>query len=185
MFGRALRGFDTLLPPPVALVLASVGATVSAIVVASTLIANGPLIAAWTVVPLFLGIFPIHVRSVRLLLPDRDLKKRLLAAPRLLLVGAGLAGAITFPLVMHGVFTLGGQPERHANRYYVDNHGDSRRVSRSEYRYSERLEERIFAGAALVFYLVGVLVNAGESKLNASAGTPGRPSTSPGPASAR
>jgi hypothetical protein len=184
MVKRILRGLDRLLPPPTALVVASVGAAISGFVVVSTLASSGPIVPTWTVVVLFFGLFPIHFRSVRLLLPDRDLKKRLLVAPRLLLAVAAIAGAVTFAFVVHGILTIHGQPERHNGGYFVDDHGDLRRVSRGRYRYTQRLEQRIFGGGALLFYLVSVLINAGELRLTASAGSRDRSSTWPGRASA-
>jgi hypothetical protein len=159
-----LRVFDAVLPPSAALALAVVGAAASAVVVAATLPGGGPFVPTWVIWPLFLGIFPVHARTVRTALPDRDgFKLHLLAAPKPLLATAAVLAACTIPLVAHALLTLRGNPERHGSGYYLRNHAEVTRVSRSEYRYAERLLERNFAGIALVFYLAGILVHAGRT----------------------
>ena len=161
---RLLRLFDAVFPSPVALAVALAGTTAAAVVVATTLPSDGPFLPDWVIWPIFLGLFPVHARTVRAVLPKRrDLRAYFLSAPRPLLVAATVAAACTFALVMHAVATARGNPERHRGGYYLRNHTDLTRVSRSEYRYAERLEERIFAGVALVFYLAGILVNAGQT----------------------
>jgi hypothetical protein len=160
MRARLLRVFDAVFPAPAALSLAVAGATASAAVVATTLAPGGPLLPTWVTWPLFLGIFPVHLRTVRTLLLERaDLKARVFAKPRALLVPAATLVACAFVLSMQAVLTMRGNPERHGNGYYLDRHGALTRVSRSEYRYAERELERVFAGLAFVFYAAGILVH--------------------------
>jgi hypothetical protein len=170
MRASLLRIFDAVLPPPAAFALAAVGATASAIVVVTTLPSGGPFLPTWVIWPLFLGIFPVHARTVRTALPDRgNFKRHLLAAPRPLLAAAAVAVACTSPLIVHGLFTSRGNPERHGSGYYLRNHTEVTQVSRTEYRYEERLLERIFVGVALIFYVAGMVVHAGSRAAGDSA----------------
>jgi hypothetical protein len=169
---RLLRAFDAVLPPSVALALAGGGATVSAFVVATTLPSGGPFVPTWVIWPLFLGCFPVHFRTVRTLVLGRnDLKERLLDTPRTLLAAAAVTGACAFAFFAHGLLTSRGNPERHGSAYFIRNHTELTRVSRSEYRYAERLTERFFVSGALLFYLIGILVHVGrEHRASTSAG---------------
>jgi hypothetical protein len=155
---RLLRIFDAVLPPAIALGLAVIGASLSTLVIATSLAPGGPLVPLWVAWPLFLGCFPVHFRSVRTLLLDRSgFKQRLLATPRTLFVPT-VAMACAFALTTHGIVTVQGQPERHGSAYYLRNHTELTRVSRSDYRYAERVSERIFTGLPLLFYLLGILI---------------------------
>lgn len=146
------------------LTLAILGAAVSALVVATTFVSGGPLVPTWVIWPLFLGCFPVHLRSVRILPTEHDFKRRLLESPRVVFVVAAV-GACAFLIVVHSLVTSHGNPERHGGAYYLRNHTELTRVSRAQYRYAERLGERFFSAVALPFYLLGILINV----------TPGRP----------
>jgi hypothetical protein len=155
-----LRVFDAVLPASVVLPLAVAGTAASAVVAGSTLASDGPIISPVAAVPLFAGMFVVHARSVRTLLPERGrFKQRLLGVPRPILAPAVALAACAFVLGLHAVITSPGQPERHGDAYYVRNHTELTRVSRGEYRYAERLQERIFTAIPLVFYLLGILIH--------------------------
>src|SRR5438045_3166301 len=94
-----LHIFDAVLPARVALVLAVAGAGVTAVVVATTLVPSGPLVPTWVSWPLFLGIFPVHFRTVRKLLLERsDLKMQVLSAPKQLRIPLAALVACAFAL---------------------------------------------------------------------------------------
>lgn len=159
MRARLLAVFDVVFPAQAALGLALAGGAISATVVASTLPSGGPFVPTWVTWPLFVGIFPVQFRTVRTLLLERaDLKTRVFGKPRAVLLPAATLVACAFVLSMQVVLTMRGNPERHGSAYYLRNHTELTRVSRSEYRYAERQEERLFAGLSVVFYLVGIFV---------------------------
>ena len=141
-----------------ALWVAGVGAASCAVVVATTLPSGGPFVPTWVIWALFPGSILIHVQTVRV--ARIDFKQRVLETPRPLLAPAVVLGACAFALSMHAVVTMLGVPERHDNRYYLRNHTELTRVSRSEYRYAEREIERLFCGIAFVFYAIAFLVSA-------------------------
>jgi hypothetical protein len=166
------------------LVLATAGAAVCAVVVASTLASGGPIFRAWVIWPLFIGFFPFQFGAVRTLRRERfELKDRLLSAPRPLLVLVAALGACAFALSMQSLLTSRGNPERHGNGYYLRNHTELTRVSRSEYRYAEREIERLFCGIALVFYLVAIIVRLPGTPAGGrrDRGAPGRTPSAAGP----
>jgi hypothetical protein len=53
----------------------------------------------------------------------------------------------------------GGQPEKHGNRYYLDNHGQLTRVSEAKYYAGEIGVDRWFLAGAAVFLGVGAVFN--------------------------
>jgi hypothetical protein len=148
---QLLRIVDAVLPQSVVLPLAILGTAISTLVVATTFVPGGPLVPTWVVWPLFLGCFPVHLRSIRMLPLEHDFKQRLLDGPRGLLVVAAAIGACALVLMIHGFVTSQGNPERHGRAYYLRNHTELTRVSHSEYRYAERLLERSSAQPRFAF----------------------------------
>ncbi|MDQ2910205.1 MAG: hypothetical protein M3R39_04205 [Actinomycetota bacterium] len=117
----------------------------------------------WTVWPLFLGCLPVHLRSARpLQIEGGEFSERLLDTPRGLLVSAALVGAGAFVLSAHGIFTAPGVPERHGSLDHLRDHTELTPVSRAQHRYAERMTERIFAGGALIFYLLGIVIHVSQ-----------------------
>jgi hypothetical protein len=129
--------------------LAAVGAALSAVVVGTTLVPGGPFVPDWVIWPLFIGCLAVHLPALRG-------GARLRPTPRALVVPAAVLAVSAFALAMQAVLTSRGNPERHGNAYFLRDHTELTRVSRSEYRYAERKEERLFAGIALVFYLAAI-----------------------------
>jgi hypothetical protein len=133
---------------------AAVGAIASAAVVASTLVPGGPLAPHWVIWPLFAGCIAINAETARAFASRRtELTQRLRETPRPLF----LIAAAVFALSMQAVLTSHGSPERRGHAYYLRNHTELTLVSRAEFRYAERKEERLFAGVALVFYLAALI----------------------------
>jgi glucan phosphoethanolaminetransferase (alkaline phosphatase superfamily) len=130
---------------------------VSAVVVTTTLDPGGPVVGDWVIWPLFLGCIAVLMATVLAFRDRRDeLTRRLREARKMVVVVAVAA----FVLAMQAVLTNRGNPERHGAAYYLRNHTELTRVSRAEYRYAERKEQRLFAGIALVFYLAAIIAHA-------------------------
>ena len=177
-----LQILDAVLPRSVVLTLATLGAAVSALVVATTFVPGGPVVPTWIIWPLFLGCFPVHLRSIRVLPTEHAFKQRLLDSPRVLLVVATAIGACALLLMVHGLVTSQGNPERHGGGYYLRNHTELTRVSRAQYRSAERLGERFFSAVALPFYLLGILINVAPGR-PARKGVSAEPVSPPAPPS--
>jgi hypothetical protein len=140
-----------------ALAVALLGAPASATVFATTFVPGGPLVADWVIWPLAVGSIAVHLETVRTYRSRRaELTRALRETPK----GLVAAAMVVFALSMQAVLTGHGSPERQGHAYFLRNHTELRPVSRAEYRYAERKEERIFAGIALVFYLVALIVHA-------------------------
>jgi hypothetical protein len=121
-------------------------------VVATTFAHRGPFVPDWVIWPLFIGCLAVHLPTLRG-------HVRLRSIPRGLVVPMAVVAVCAFALAMQAVLTSHGNPERHGNAYFLRDHTQLTRVSRSEYRYAERKEERLFAGVALVFYLAAIVVS--------------------------
>jgi hypothetical protein len=139
-----------------AFAVAAAGAVASAAVFSTTFVPGGPLVPDWVIWPVFIGCLAVHLETVRGLRSRRAEVARDFRKPRKALA---LVAAVAFALSMHAVLTLHGSPEQHGSAYYLRNHTELTRVSRAEYRYAERQEERLFAGVALVFYLAAIVIN--------------------------
>jgi hypothetical protein len=139
-------------------------------VVASTLPSNGPFVPEYVIWPVFLGAILLNGLTVLRFAERRSLpvKRYFVAAPLWLLAAAVIAGGFTEPLAAHALFTGRGEPERHGQRYYLRNHTELTRVSRAEYRYAERLDQRLFVGGPVIFFLLAVMVHAGYVRRSAA-----------------
>lgn len=144
--------------------LAVIGAAASTIVVATTFAPGGPFVPDWVIWPIFIGCLAVHVPTFRG-------GARLRASPRALVVPTAVVAVCAFALAMQAVLTSRGNPERHGNAYFLRNHTELTHVSRSEYHYAERKEERLFAGIALVFYLAAIVVNVNVSSQTGGSGS--------------
>jgi hypothetical protein len=143
---------------------ALVGSIATVFVALTTLVPGAPLLPEWAFIPVFVGVFPVHFRSVRVLIADprAGAPGRMIGALRprglRLLVVVLFAGAAF--LAATSLITLRGQPERHGDQYYLRNHTDLIPVSRAEYFDAIALEQRGFVSIAFVFYLAALVINA-------------------------
>ena len=139
--------------------------------VASTLPSNGPFVGQYVIWPVFLGALLLNGLTVIRFAERRSLpvKRYVVLAPLWLLAAAVIAGGFAEPLAAHALFEGRGEPERHGKRYYLRNHTELTRVSRAEYRYAERLDQRLFVGGPVIFYLVAIVVHAGYVRRSGAA----------------
>ncbi len=146
-----------------------------------------PVVPTAVVILLFLGCFPIHFRTVAVLItrtggrirPDalRDLVDPVPVAARVGFLAFFVAAwVITAASFAH----LGGQPTASHGRYFLNDHGSLLPVTHQAYLHAQIVQKRIFTLIPSVFYALGVLVNwpprSSDEPVPASAGSPPLPS---------
>ncbi len=144
--------------------------TISALgLVLVTADASHPLYPTFVTFIFFACIFPVHFRTV---IVGLDVKRKTGKTPADIVkfwpppfrrwlgypfLAAYAAAAV---LVALSVPTLaGGQPERHGNRYFLDDHGQLTQVSEAKYYAGEIGVDRLFLTGAAVFLGVGAVFN--------------------------
>lgn len=139
---------------------AGLGLVFASAVILGTLIPTEPAFpprVSWVFLPL---VGTVVLCSVAWRRRKRDSAGNPLRFPpgHLLRLAALGAFAATFSVLGWSLASLNGTPERQNDRYYLRNHSQLREVTRSKYFEAVATDERLFAAAALVFFLSGLLV---------------------------
>lgn len=166
--------------------VATLLAIAAGLVSLSTFFVPGPSIPGWLVWPLFVLVFPVFgaalvpvALSANRSMPrtrwtdfsgrmaqsrqfQQGLIGRVPRVARFLIAGAFVAGWLA------GMSSLGGslgQPERHGDQYFSNNHGSLVPLTRTQYEHQVALGYRRFDGTAMAFYAVAAgLVLAGPTR---------------------
>jgi len=136
--------------------LAGAALAVELAVFASTFLRGPALVPQAAVIVLFVGVFPVHLRTVlamtRLRLSERELLRYV---PK-----AAIAGVILVVLATIFLSLLApGQPVQRDGRYYFNDHGLHIQTDKPGYDRGVKLEERGFSGIPAMFFALGVAVN--------------------------
>jgi hypothetical protein len=171
---------DRCLPRRLVLATAGVGALAAAAVALTTIVPGAPLLPEWVWIPIFVGVFPVHIRTVRvaITIPKRSLRLRQLTGHvsftgRLVVLATVIGALVLWVSAMRG---LPGQPVQSGGRYYLNEHGDYIAVTRAQYLDAVAREERGFTAIAFILYVVALVVNSLTAQQLRSLGAePGRP----------
>jgi hypothetical protein len=149
--------------------IAGVLAIAALTLVLVTVGASHPLFPTAVTFAIFVCIFPVHFRTVivgvrlkRKTGASMDLAKLVWPPPFSKRVGFVIlavytAVALLVALSMSSI--SGGQPEKHGNRYYLDDHGTLTEVSQASYYAGVIGVDRLFLGVASIFLGAGAVFN--------------------------
>jgi len=131
--------------------------------------ADHPLYPTAVTFIIFSSIFPVHIRTVFAALRvkrETGESAAVLAHPwpppfdkRLAYAVLAVYRAVAVLVFMSLPSIAGGQPEKHGDRYYLDDHGSLTRVSKAKYYAGEIGVDRLFLGLSAVFLGVGSVFN--------------------------
>lgn len=150
----------------------------------STLILAKPVLPFAGVLAFFVGVFPVHLRTIAGLrrlnarwsrhfgamyrLARAYLEPRELIVIVALFLGYGL-------MASSALADLGpGQPEIHGGRYYADNHGILTRISAGEFHHLQLMTQRLFTAVPAAFYLIAVAYGLGAERRRRAVVAPDR-----------
>jgi hypothetical protein len=157
----------------VALVASVAGFVALSVWAASTFVIDAPFLPFWPLVITFVGMFPLHIRTVLGLAKGSGrfpFRARPARAPRE--VFATLAARIPPRLrfASGGFFLLSwlsaatalwnlrhGGPAISHGMFYADSHGVRTPISEGEYHHLQLAEQRVFSSVPAAFYLVAAL----------------------------
>lgn len=132
----------------------------------TTAIPNGPIVPFGLVIPLFIGIFAVHIRTVAVLSSRADGRLswsllRDLVSPVPVVVRIGFVAFLWAAWSISGaaIGHLGGQPEQLDGRFFLNDHGSLIAVTHRAYLHAQLLQLRTFTLIPSVFYALGVIVN--------------------------
>jgi hypothetical protein len=136
----------------------------------STFAATKPFLPLWPLILLFVGIFPVHLRTVMGLIrhsgggSGRFTRGRLLSSykrmPRAWRVLASVLFGGLWAIAVTALWSLrNGGPDVVNGQFFANNHGSLTPISRAAFHHLQLAEQRLFSAVPAAFYLVGALYN--------------------------
>jgi hypothetical protein len=151
---------------------AGAAAVLALVLILITAGASHPYYPTWVTFAVFALIFPVHLRTVivgirrQRAAVDKQAAIASLLRPWPLPINRSLALVVVVAYAAAAALTAssvpaiaGGQPERHAGRFYLNDHGTLTQVSETTYYSAEIGGDRWFLGGAAIFLGVGAVIN--------------------------